>query len=163
MSKLYAKNMSRVLLIFVFISVVYPHQIEASGLELKITEYKNHYDAGSNVGITVLIKNTGPDEIILPALFIPEDYYIRFIIEDSNRKKAVFIGTEYKLIRSEFDLYRIKPGVFVGQELNLNEYYNIQQGSYRVYAIFEIKENRRNEKQAWVGSLISNEINFIVQ
>jgi len=137
--------------------------IEASELKLYLSEYKNQYDSAENIELAVLIQNGGKDEVLLPALFIPEDYYLRFEIKDNKGNKAPFIGKEFKLKLSEFDLFKMKPDALVGCKLNLKEYYKLGPGSYTLYAIFEITDRRRNEASTWVGRLESNEIKFVVQ
>jgi len=150
-------------LITLLLSSTWKCSISAAELELRIHDYDEQYSVESNVDLTVLIQNKGKDSILLPALFIPEDYYIRFVIENSDGDKIAFIGAEMDLIQSNIDIYQMRPNSIVGQEIDLKKYYKLVPGSYTLYAVFEITDGRRNEEGSWVGKLRSNEINFVVR
>ncbi len=135
----------------------------AAGLELELFNYKKIYEGNEDVRVSVQIRNNSSNDVVLPVFFIPEDFYIRFIIKDKNGNNVAFIGEEYKLRISHSDFYKMRPGLFIGQTLDLNKYYNLKSGEYRLYAIFEIDGKRKSLDSEWSGKLISNDISFVVR
>ena len=138
----------------------------AAELSLKIEASKTRYSSEEDVPISAKITCRGDypaDSVTIPAVFIPEDYYIRFVITDINGSRVKFIGPEYDYRESSLDLYRLSDGYFVGSMLNLAEYYELGSGDFTVQAIFEVQANRRKEGNIWTGKLESNSIQIKIE
>lgn len=138
-------------------------QQESKGLLLDISIGKENYRLDEDVDITVQVKNGSEDIYIIPMLFIPEDYYLRFVINKQNGEEVRFIGPEIDWMESEIDLIRMFPGSFYGQEINIKQYYTLAAGDYILYAIYEVEKGRRKEKNIWYGKLISNKVTFKIE
>lgn len=136
----------------------------ANELELEIRTAKKEFSLNEELEVFPQITYTASDfeSIILPALFIPEFYYIKFIIQNSKGEQVKFIGPEFDYRESHSDLYTMYDGWFVGRRINLFEYYDLKPGNYNIYAIYEIQDYQRKENNVWLGKLVSNTINIVI-
>ncbi len=169
--------------IFILYSPIFSKFCFAENLTLEILEHQPLYEKGEDVNITVVLRNTGSDPILVPVLFVPPYYYINFRIVDSNNQVVPFTGVLYDLVESEDDLFLLPIGGLVGKTLNLKEYYAINDGKYTLQARFIVRRDFQKEfvmypvydreikswrdikkvRKAWKGELDSNTVEFIVK
>lgn len=112
--------------------------------------------------IRVEIQHIGSSPIVVPLLFIPEDYYVRFEIRDEEGSLARFVGKEVDWKESSNDFLWMYPSSRFSQALDLREYYRLEPGTYSVTAIYDVAPGRRKETGLWSGVLRSSALEIVV-
>lgn len=134
-----------------------------SAQDISIVVNKKTFDLVEPIPVTVSISNNTDEAIIMPLLFICEDYYLRFEIEHESGKKAEFIGKEIDWIESEHDVLRMFPHSSFSQDVDIRKFYRLElPGKCQVRAVYEVQKGRRTEKDAWHGRLVSAPIEIML-
>lgn len=120
--------------------------------------------------VELKIANNGSNLAYIINLFASEYYMVRFVIYDSNNNIIQYTGVSAEVVFTRNSVVRLGKNSFVGKVKdlsNLEDYkdvknqYITKKGKYRVYAIYEIPEDMKNEiagVKLWTGKIISNEI-----
>ena len=134
-----------------------------SGMSISIHSDELVYGNDEEILIYVRVINDDSSvTMIVPLLFIPEDYFIRFIIVDSSGQNVQFIGAEYDWIESELDLLRMPPKSFFLWPIRLADYYLLLPGEYSIQVIYDSEAANYKEHDVWAGKIYSNIINIII-
>jgi len=123
---------------------------------------KKSFSLDECIEIEVEVKNDSKEYGLIPLVFFPEDYYIRFEITGLTGEKANFIGIEYDYVQSDIDLVNMPPMSTFSVPLKLSNYYKIGEGDFKLRVIYEISEGEYNDSKAWFGEISSDTVEFCV-
>ncbi|CAD7838000.1 hypothetical protein S1OALGB6SA_1572 [Olavius algarvensis spirochete endosymbiont] len=123
---------------------------------------KKSFSLDECIEIKVEVKNDSNEYSLIPLVFIPEDYYIRFEITDLTGGKAKFIGMEHDYIQSDIDLVNMPSMSTFSVPLKLSDYYKVDEGDFKLQAIYEIREGVYDNSKAWFGEISSDIVEFCV-
>lgn len=125
-------------------------RMDINGLHLKISFEKKMYRTGEKIPIEVVIKNYSERTVVLPAVMMPEDHWLKFIIVDPSGAPVSYSGPEHKLI-GVTERVALNPMYFWGRSIDLTELYRVDKhGHYSIKACYERKAPLRKGDDWWV-------------
>lgn len=128
-------------------------------LELEINYREQIMDYGDPVIIDITMTNETDEIVVAPIRFIPEEYYIKFIIVDKNGTRVPFKGLDFSVTSDEMDLMELPPKSQFTIHFDISRFYDLRRGVYAMMAYYHVPEGKF-EDDIWYGKIVSKQLNI---
>ncbi len=155
------RNMKKPL--YFFLLIVFFSILNLNSMELTINAIEINYSTDDDIILNIKLFNDSNYRVLIPLVFIPEDYYIEFEILNEEGISARFIGSELDYIQSDIDLVRMPEQSHFIIPINITKFYLMNKGIYSIIAIYSVSKHSYMQKDLWIGKLFSNEIQVVVK
>lgn len=130
-----------------------------NSLEIEINYKKQIFDYGEPIIIEITMTNETDEDIVAPIRFIPEDYYIKFIIVDKHGNRVAFKGFDFGSSSDDMDLMELPAKSQFTIPFDISRFYDLKRGVYAMMAYYKVPEGKFNH-DVWYGQLVSKQLNI---
>ena len=151
--------------ILLFLTIL-PFAIFCEEKQLKVTvsSEKSIFNVGDKVEISITLENVSSKfvSLDLPAIFIPQDYYVEFVLLDSSGNKVKFIGPELKAMWTNKTITLLNYYKFT-KHSELNKYFPLNKGKYKFSVVYDTTPSKIYEIKVDILRVVSNTFEFEIK
>jgi hypothetical protein len=141
------------LLLCLFVFVVFGNDVLASqascvasnpALQVELSSAKTIFSLRESINLSIKIRNSGTEAIILSPFMELESYWLKFEVIDSRGRRVRWLGPEVKMIETT-DRVALYGGYYWGRQImHFEKSYDLSHiGEYRVRAVFGVGPDGR--------------------
>lgn len=137
---------------------------EEKQLKVTVSSEKSVYTVGEKIEVVITLENVSSKfvSIDLPAIFIPQEHYVKFVMLDSKGNELKFTGPELMAMWTDKTITLLNYYKY-SSNYALSKYFKLNKGKYKFSVVYDTSPSKIYNIKVDILRVVSNTFEFEIK